>query len=176
MVCPSCAKDITPDSYFCTWCGVFVPAAAKGVKAGTFARAVALVLDPLIAWGLYLLGVAVVGGISGSDDAAVFAAVLLPVIYLGWFLSLLRRGLTPGKRLLGLQVVGQQTGAIPGFGTMFVREIIGRFVSGLVFGLGYLWALFDKNGQAWHDKMANTVVIKVNRSATGKTGAGAESR
>lgn len=55
----------------------------------------------------------------------------------------------------------QQTGAIPGFGAMFVREVFGRFLSGLVSGVGYLWALIDKNGQAWHDKLAGTVVVKV---------------
>jgi uncharacterized RDD family membrane protein YckC len=62
--------------------------------------------------------------------------------------------------LLGLQVVDQQTGAIPGFGKMFLREVVGRFLSGLFLGLGYLWALFDKNGQGFHDKLAGTVVVK----------------
>ena len=63
-------------------------------------------------------------------------------------------------KLLSVQVVHHQTGAIPGFGKMFLREIIGKFVSGLFLGLGYFWAIFDKNNQAWHDKLAGTVVIK----------------
>jgi len=75
-------------------------------------------------------------------------------------LTLLPKGVTPGKKLMGLQVVNHQTGAIPGFGTMFVREIVGRFISGLGGGIGYLWAIFDKNAQAWHDKIAGTVVLK----------------
>jgi uncharacterized RDD family membrane protein YckC len=57
-------------------------------------------------------------------------------------------------------VVDQRNGDIPGFGKMFLREIVGRFLSGLFFGLGYFWSLFDKNAQAWHDKLAGTVVIK----------------
>jgi uncharacterized RDD family membrane protein YckC len=26
-------------------------------------------------------------------------------------------------------------------------------------GLGFLWVIFDKRNQAWHDKMANTLVV-----------------
>lgn len=43
---------------------------------------------------------------------------------------------------------------------MLLREVIGKWVSGLVFGLGYFWAIWDKDGQTWHDKIAGTVVVK----------------
>jgi len=43
---------------------------------------------------------------------------------------------------------------------MFIREIFGRILSALFFSLGYIWALFDKNSQALHDKLAGTVVLK----------------
>ena len=58
-------------------------------------------------------------------------------------------------------MVDYQTGTIPGFGKMFVREIVGRFISGDFNGLGYFWAIFDKNSQAWHDKIAGTVVLQL---------------
>jgi uncharacterized RDD family membrane protein YckC len=158
MVCETCKKEILPDSVFCVWCSDFVPSAGTGRKANLFARWLALVLDPLIAVVLYFLGVGVIGLISKNLGLA--AAVILPFVYLVWFLGLLRQGLTPGKKMLGLQVVDYQTGKIPGFGKMFLREIVGRFVSGLFLGLGYFWAIFDKNSQAWHDKIAGTVVLK----------------
>jgi uncharacterized RDD family membrane protein YckC len=28
-------------------------------------------------------------------------------------------------------------------------------------GIGFIWILFDARKQGWHDKMANTVVVKV---------------
>jgi uncharacterized RDD family membrane protein YckC len=158
MNCPSCNKEIAPDAYFCVWCSAFVPDPGKGKKANLFARWIALVIDPVIAIVLYFIGVGILSSIS--KDIGLVAAIILPVVYLIWFLSLLRKGLTPGKKLLGLQVVNCQTGAIPGFGKMFLREIIGRFLSGLFLSIGYFWALFDKNGQAWHDKLAGTVVVK----------------
>lgn len=160
MICPACEKENLPDSFFCTWCSAYMPAPQIGKKAGLFARFMALVLDPVIAILLYVGAIAVLGGGTGSADVGIAVAVLLPIIYFVWYLSLMRQGLSPGKKLLGLQVVDHQTGRIPGFGKMFVREIIGRGISGLIFGLGYLWAIFDKNAQSWHDKIAGTVVVK----------------
>ena len=158
MTCPSCAKEIGLDAHFCTWCSVFVPNPKAGKKAPLFARWVALMIDLLIALLLWAVATVVLGAIS--RDLGLLTAFLFPVLYLIWFLSLLRQGVTPGKKLLGLQVVSAQTGATPGFGAMFLREIVGRFLSGLFLGIGYLWALFDKNGQAWHDLLAGTVVVK----------------
>jgi uncharacterized RDD family membrane protein YckC len=158
MNCPSCHKEVVADSYFCTWCNIFIPSPEKGKKANLFARWVAWFLDPVIAVLLYFIAIGVFGAMS--HDLGITMAILFPLAYIIWFLVLLRQGLTPGKKLLGLQVVNSQTGQIPGFGKMFLREIIGRILSGLFLGLGYFWALFDKNSQAWHDKLAGTVVVK----------------
>jgi uncharacterized RDD family membrane protein YckC len=163
MDCPSCDKETAPDSFFCHWCSAFIPAPEKGVKAGLLRRYFALALDPVIAYGLYFIGIALFGGVTGGAGA-IAAALMLPFAYLIWWLSLFRKGQTPGKKLLNVQVVHSQSGIIPGFGKMFVREVIGKLISGLFLGLGYFWALFDKNNQAWHDKLAGTVVIK----ATGR--------
>lgn len=81
-------------------------------------------------------------------------------VYCAVIVTFLARGLTPGKYLVGEQVVDHLDGAQPGIGKMLLREVLGKWVSGLLFGLGYLWAIWDKDGQAWHDKIAGTVVIK----------------
>jgi len=158
MQCPSCQNEVTPDTFFCNWCSVFMPDPGRGIKANLFARWVALVIDPLIAAALYFAAFAILAIVS--QDLALIGAFVFPIVYLVWFMRLLRQGLTPGKKALGLQVVDHQTGRIPGFGKMFLREFVGRALSGLFAGLGYLWALIDKNGQAFHDKLAGTVVLK----------------
>src|SRR4051812_2359069 len=63
---------------------------------------------------------------------------------------------TPGMFIFGLRVTrmrGQRIG--------FFRAVL-RFVcygvSALLFGLGYAWVIIDKRHQAWHDKIARTVV------------------
>jgi uncharacterized RDD family membrane protein YckC len=76
-----------------------------------------------------------------------------------WAIILFFRGTTPGKRALGMYVV-KEDGQRAGFGTMLLREWVGRAISGLVFGLGYLWILFDKDRQAGHDKLASTYVVE----------------
>ncbi len=77
------------------------------------------------------------------------------------FLWLLSKGMTPCKWLLGEQVVEKLTGKYPGFGRMLLRETIGKFVSGIFHdGLGFFWAIWDKDNQAWHDKIAGTVVVR----------------
>ena len=68
-------------------------------------------------------------------------------------------GRTPGKMLLGLQVYSAD-GTEVSFGIAFLRAV-SYLVSSLLltFPLGFIWAAFDKKKQAWHDKIAGTVVI-----------------
>jgi uncharacterized RDD family membrane protein YckC len=42
----------------------------------------------------------------------------------------------------------------------FVRAL-GAVLSVAAFGIGFLWILRDPQQQAWHDKIAGTIVVKV---------------
>ena len=68
-------------------------------------------------------------------------------------------GRTPGKMLLGLQVYSAD-GTEVSFGISFLRAV-GYLVSSLLLTIpiGFIWAAFDKKKQAWHDKIAGTVVV-----------------
>jgi len=68
-------------------------------------------------------------------------------------------GQTPGKKLLGLRVIRADSKPM-NFKTGAIRCIIGYSLSTLTFGLGFIWALFDNQKQALHDKIANTLVIQ----------------
>jgi len=83
--------------------------------------------------------------------------ILLYMIYFTYFHGL--NGRTPGKNLLGLQVVSADGSPIS-FGIAFLRSA-GYLVSSLLFTvpLGFIWIAFDKRKQGWHDKIAGTVVI-----------------
>lgn len=159
MDCPSCSKPLPGDSFFCHWCRTYAPAPRKGTKAGLFRRWVGWMLDIPLFVAVTMAAIALAATVS--QDLAMLVAVLFPLGYLTWCTYLFRRGTSPGKKLLGLHVVQQESGAIPGFGAMVIRETIGRYVlSLLIFGLGLLWALFDKDAQTWHDKLAHTVVLR----------------
>jgi len=68
------------------------------------------------------------------------------------------KGATPGKMLFKAQVVDAQTRATPDFWQALTRYV-GFFVSVTPLLLGFAWVAFDARKQAWHDKMARTVVI-----------------
>jgi len=65
---------------------------------------------------------------------------------------------TPGKLILGCYVVDANTFQPIGYRKALIRYL-GYFVSLLPLGLGFLWVLWDKRKQGFHDKMAKTVVI-----------------
>ena len=69
-------------------------------------------------------------------------------------------GQTPGKMLLRIQVVGTD-GESLSYGKAFYREVVGKFISGIIFAIGYLMAAFDDQKQGLHDRMAKTYVIKL---------------
>jgi len=65
-----------------------------------------------------------------------------------------------GKAVFKMKVVDKDTYQPIGFWKMLFRELIVKNVSGLFFGLGYLWILVDgQTHQSWHDKILNTIVI-----------------
>jgi uncharacterized RDD family membrane protein YckC len=68
------------------------------------------------------------------------------------------RGQTLGKRLFGLRVIDLAHGGPIGNSRGFIRNIV-RVLSWVAFGLGYLWMLWDREKQTWHDKAAGTVVV-----------------
>lgn len=73
------------------------------------------------------------------------------------------RQATPGKMLLSLRIVDADTG-----GTMSLGQSVGRYFAYLVsiapLGLGLLWVAFDRRKQAWHDKLAHTVVVRARKA------------
>ncbi len=64
---------------------------------------------------------------------------------------------TPGKRIFGMRVADLDGDPI-GFGTATGR-FLGKAVSSLIFGIGYLMAAFTSKKQALHDMIAGTVVL-----------------
>ena len=68
---------------------------------------------------------------------------------------------SPGKILLGLKIVDADTGENIDLKQSIIRYV-GYFPAMMVLFIGIFWVAFDKRKQGWHDKMANTVVIRTN--------------
>jgi len=69
------------------------------------------------------------------------------------------RSATPGKMIISAEIVDATTFGRPSTAQLFGRYL-GYYVSTIVLCLGHLWIVFDPRKQGWHDKMANTVVIR----------------
>jgi uncharacterized RDD family membrane protein YckC len=82
--------------------------------------------------------------------------VLFSAIYAGLMWKLY--GATLGGRVFSLKVV-RVDGAPLDWLTILMR-VLGCFPSFAVLGLGFVWIAFDANKQSWHDKMADTVVVR----------------
>ena len=145
---------------------------APGVfYAGNGARFIAWVIDGFILSAIVMIFVGVFGGIAAAaasnDNGAIagltglFAVVgifVVSLLYLPWFWG--HGGQTPGLKIMHLRVVREQDGGPLSMGTAFVR-LVGYWISGAVFYLGFIWILFDARRQGWLDKIAGTVVIQV---------------
>jgi uncharacterized RDD family membrane protein YckC len=69
------------------------------------------------------------------------------------------KGTTIGGIVFGIQVV-RADGRPIDWSTAVVRAL-SCFLSLVVVGLGFIWIAFDEQRQAWHDKIAGTVVVRV---------------
>ena len=79
-------------------------------------------------------------------------------------LMTLLNGQTLGKLAFRMRVV-KKNGRRVSILDALLRNVFGYTVS-QIFLLGYLWAIFDKEQQAWHDKMAGTVVVDERQATT----------
>mgnify|MGYP001576219216 FL=1 len=100
------------------------------------------------------VAVSVVSGVLKS----IIASTLIGFGYYVFFIG--HRGQTLGKMAMKIKVVDMTTGNAPGYLKAFLREVVGKIISGIALSLGYLWMLWDKDKQTWHDKIASTVVVK----------------
>lgn len=70
-----------------------------------------------------------------------------------------RQGQTFGKWLVGIRII--QTSFAPvSVVHILKRHLIGYPLS-MIFGLGFLWMLWDRRQQGWHDKFAHTLVVRL---------------
>ncbi len=119
-------------------------------RAGFWPRMGALLIDVLL---VGFLGSFVLG--SFHHESNLHLLVLATYGACMWKL----RGSTVGGIVCDLRVV-RADGRPVEWETAIVRALA-CFLSLAVCGLGFIWIAFDENHQAWHDKIAGTLVVRV---------------
>src|SRR6186997_379182 len=91
----------------------------------------------------------------------ILAIIIIPLIYFPFFWSREgpQNGQTPGMRQMGIRVVRDTDGGPITIGPAILR-LIGYWISGVVFYIGYIWIFVDKRRRGWFDLIAGTVVVK----------------
>jgi uncharacterized RDD family membrane protein YckC len=150
---------------------------APGVEyAPHGARLVAYILDGIII-GIVVTVIAAIGALvffSGStvvDNRVTnvstvgaivggilfLISILVGLLYFPYFW--VNGGATIGMRPFNLKVVRDKDGGPIGWGTGILR-LIGLWIAGAVFYLGFIWIFIDKRRRGWQDLIAGTLVVK----------------
>lgn len=91
--------------------------------------------------------------IAASTVISTGVTMAYSVIFWAW------RGQTPGMMLLNIKILrGDGTNISAGYA---VLRYLGYIVCFLMLGIGFLWIIFGPRKQGIHDKMADTVVVKL---------------
>jgi predicted Zn finger-like uncharacterized protein len=165
VVSPPVAAGIPPAA-----AGVSTSDAAAAANAGFWIRVVASLLD-MLALGLLesALGSLLIriSGLEPGFHSREGLMIMLTVASFGVVLGYAYRvffigycGQTPGKMAVQVKVI-RTNGAEVGYVHAFLREVVGKFLSKLILGIGYLMVAVDSRKQGLHDKIADTYVIKL---------------
>ena len=134
---------------------------APGVEfASPGARLIAYIVDVVIQ-GILALGLILVSFVFAFIFPPLFilgvvAWLAIAIGYFPYFWS--KSGQTPGMKMMQIKIVRDVDGGPVTSGQAILR-LIGYWVSGLVFYLGYIWIFIDKRRRGWMDLIAGTIVI-----------------
>ena len=91
-----------------------------------------------------------------SHQSGIEIAVAGTLFVLFWIF----RNAEPGKMIFRAVIVDASSHA-PATSGQYLLRYLGYYISLIPFGLGFLWVGIDPRKQGWHDKIASTVVIKI---------------
>lgn len=94
-------------------------------------------------------------GLSGRSESFALSTLISFLYY--WYFWTQRDGQSPGKSAMNIRVI--KTTGVPMTAGDVILRMIGYWVSGICFGMGFLWAAWDSQSQGWHDKIAGTYVV-----------------
>jgi uncharacterized RDD family membrane protein YckC len=171
VTCANCGQMFSPNdviflgnSYVCEGGA----AAGVGVRrfGGFWIRFAAVLIDGVIlgiaSYAITLPVTFTILRLTDNPMAVVGVSLILNLLqiglaaaYTGYFLS--TKGATPGKMVLGLQVIRSD-----GSGLTFTRgacRYLAQIVSAMILAIGYIIAAFDNERRTLHDHLCDTRVV-----------------
>ena len=125
---------------------------------GFWRRSFAHVLD-LIILGIVFYVIAELVYLITPSKFHLKILVIVPVTFVAYMIGFkIYTCSTPSYRILGMEIVSMN-GAEVNVKQRVVR-LLSSIFSFLLFYIGFIWIVFDKRRQTWHDKITGTYVIK----------------
>jgi len=138
---------------------IFPPSLVEGKPGYPLAnfsrRCIGFVIDRLVI--AFSAGLVVLLADIFESGAAAAIALIVSLVELGYGAIFNPRGWSPGKLAVGIRIVNYE-GEPPGLRKGMVRTITAVFSQAILWA-GYVWPLFDKRKQTWHDKVSKTYVV-----------------
>ena len=91
--------------------------------------------------------------------------LILSYLFFGWFWT--HGGQTLGMRAWRLRLLQQADLQPITWRQALVRYLV-AILSWLAIGLGFLWALLDRQNRTWHDRLSGTALVLVPKKKTNK--------
>ncbi len=97
--------------------------------------------------------------LNNQPNSIFFFIITVPVSFFYFYISWKKSGQTLAMRVWKIKLVSFNNKAIT------TKQIVIRFITAiigfLVFGLGFLYQLIDKNNHSLHDKLSKTYLIRL---------------
>jgi uncharacterized RDD family membrane protein YckC len=93
--------------------------------------------------------------VAAADPVFQGYLLLVSFLFFGWFWT--HGGQTLGMRAWRIRLQTKNGDSISW--TQALLRFLAAIVSWLVLGLGFLWSLFDKERQTWHDRFSESVLV-----------------
>ena len=137
------------------------------IPCGLARRVMVMVYDALVILALMMLATGIVLWIhpvtltAGKDFWYSLYLLAIWFLYLAWCWQ--HGGVTLGMRAWRVRLLTDDLQ--PMSWTQSVLRFVTSLISGLPFGAGYLWALFDRENRAWHDRWSRSRLCLVQPAA-----------
>ena len=146
--------------------GTLNDSAPQPRPAGLFRRLAALVYDAILLLAVLFVATALVLPLSGGEAIThnpLFSTWLLLVSFFFYAWSWVHGGQTLGLRTWHMRLERLDGGPI-GWWQALLR-FLSAIPSWALFGLGYLWILVDRDKLAWHDRISETRIVRIDPPA-----------
>ena len=131
--------------------------------ASLWRRLAALFYDSLLLLAVWFIATAILLPLTGGEAIEANNPLLttyllfISFFFYGWFWR--HGGQTLGMRSWRLQLHSMRDGRVSW--TQCLLRFMVALPAGLLFGLGYLWMLIDKQKLTWHDRYSETRIVRL---------------